>query len=92
MNVRLTEDQKALIRKGVETGRYRGEDDAVREAMELWEEKEHRRAEVLLALDVAEASYARQGGRPITEESMRELATEVGRKGRAYAASQLTPK
>jgi Arc/MetJ-type ribon-helix-helix transcriptional regulator len=55
----------------------------VREALSLWEERERRRAEILAAVDVAEASLARGEGRSITEQSMRELAGEVEKRGRA---------
>ena len=55
----------------------------MREALSLWEERERRRAEILAAVDVAEASLARGEGRSITEQSMRELAGEVEKRGRA---------
>jgi putative addiction module CopG family antidote len=57
----LTHDQKAFVRQAIESGRLRSEDDAVREALALWEERERRRTEILMALDAAEASLA--GGR-----------------------------
>jgi len=41
------------------------------------------RAEILAAVDEAEASLARGEGRAITQESMRELAREVTQRGRA---------
>jgi hypothetical protein len=45
--------------------------------LSLWEERERKRAELLVTLDEAEASLARGEGRVITEESIRELAEEV---------------
>jgi len=45
------------------------------------EERERTRAEILAAVDVAEASLARGEGRVITRESMRELAEQVKRRG-----------
>ena len=53
------------------------------EALSLWEERERNRIEILTAVDAAEASLARGEGRVITEQSMRELAEEVKRRGRA---------
>jgi putative addiction module CopG family antidote len=82
MRVDLTADQKAFIRQGIETGRFQSEEDAVKEALTLWEERERRRAEILASVDLAEASLARRQGRPITEQSMRELAQEVKSRGR----------
>jgi putative addiction module CopG family antidote len=58
MEVHLTPDQEAFIRQAIETGRLRREEDAVREAMSLWEERERRRLEILVAVDRAEASLA----------------------------------
>lgn len=93
MDVQLTPDQKAFVRQAIESGRLRHEEDAVKEALSLWEERERTRAEILAAVDEAEASLARGEGRSITQESMRELAGEVKRRGRArLAAEQQTPR
>ncbi len=93
MEVQFTPDQKAFIRQAIESGRFQREEDAVKEALSLWEEHERRRAEFLATLDDAKASLARGEGRPITQESMRELAEEVKRRGRArLAAEQQAPR
>jgi putative addiction module CopG family antidote len=93
MEVHLTPDQKAFVRQAIEMGRFRREEDAVQEALSLWEERERRRLEILAAVDEAEASLARGEGHVITQESMRELAEEVKRRGRArLAAEQQTPR
>jgi Arc/MetJ-type ribon-helix-helix transcriptional regulator len=86
MEVQLTSDQKAFARQAVQSGRLRREEDAVKEALSLWEERERTRAEILAAVDEAEASLARGEGRTVTRESMRELAQEVKRRGRARLA------
>ncbi|HKH98966.1 MAG TPA: type II toxin-antitoxin system ParD family antitoxin [Candidatus Sulfotelmatobacter sp.] len=83
MEVHLTPDQEAFIRQGIASGRFQNEADAVAEALSLWEERERTRAEILAAVDAAEASLARGEGREITEQSMRELAQEVKQRGRA---------
>ena len=89
MEVHLTPDQKAFIRQGIDAGRFRSEQEAIEEALSLWEERERRRAEVLADVDAAEASLARGEGRLITEQSMRDLADEVKRRGRArFSADQ----
>jgi putative addiction module CopG family antidote len=91
MEVQLTPDQEAFVRQAIESGRIRREEDAVREALSLWEERERTRAEILAAVDEAEASLAHREGRIITQESMRALAEEVRRRGRArLAADQQT--
>ncbi len=59
MEVQLTPEQKAFIRQAIESGRLQREEDAVQEALSLWEERERRRLEILAAVDKAEASLAR---------------------------------
>ena len=66
----------------IESGRFSHEEEAVQEALALWEERERRRLEILASLDEAEASLARGEGRPITEESMKTLAEDVKQRGR----------
>ena len=88
MEVRLTPDQEAFIQRAIETRRFHSVEDVVQEALSLWEERERRRAEILAAVDVAEASLARGEGRNITEQSMRELASEVKKRGRARLADE----
>jgi putative addiction module CopG family antidote len=93
MEVNLTPDQKAFIRQAIESGRFLREEDAVKEALSLWEERERTRAEVLIAVDEAETSLAHGDGRAITQESMRNLAEDVKRRGRArLAAEPPTPR
>ena len=82
MEVDLTADQKAFIRQAIESGRFHSAEDALREALSLWEERERRRAEILAAVDTAEASLARDEGRAVTQQSMHELANEVKQRGR----------
>lgn len=90
MQIDLTPDQKAFARRAIETGRLHSEEDAVQEALALWEERERQRAEFILTLDDARASLALGGGRVITQESMRQLASEVKERGRARLLAELT--
>ena len=82
MEVQLTDDQKALVRQGIESGRYAREEDALRDALSLWENRERRRAEILAAVDQAEASFERGEGRLVTSrEEAVQLADEIKRRG-----------
>ena len=90
MEVQLTTDQKAFARRAIESGRLHSEQDAVQEALALWEERERQRTEFLLTLDEAKASLARGEGRIITQESMQQLAREVKERGRARLLAELT--
>src|SRR6266851_10437993 len=91
MEVKLTPDQKAFVRDAIESGRLKCEEDAVQEALALWEERERTRAEILAAVDEADASLARGEGRIITQQSMLDLAAEVKQRGRRRLAAEQTP-
>src|SRR5882757_4800091 len=92
MEVNLTPDQKAFIRQAIESGRLHREEDAVQEALSLWEERERTRVEILTAVDAAEISISRAEARTITQESMRQLADDVKHRGRSrLAAEQSSP-
>lgn len=91
--MRLTPDQEAFVRRAIEAGRFGRVEDAVEEALSLWEERERKRAEFLATLDRAKTSIARGECHVITEQSMRDLATEVKDQGRArLAADPSTPR
>jgi len=82
MEVVLTQDQEAFIRQAIEMGRLQRQEDAVKEAMLLWEERERGRLEILFAVDHAEASLARGEGRTITtREEVTQLAADIKRRG-----------
>ena len=89
MEVQLTDDQKAFMRQGIESGRYNSEQDALREALSLWEERERWLAEIRADLDMAEAQAARGEGRWITSrEESDELADEINKRGMARLAAE----
>ena len=88
MNVELTPDQRAFVQKAIESGRFSRAEEAIQEALALWEERERRRLEILAMLDEADASLARGEGREITEESMKALAEEVKQRLRRRIAAE----
>ena len=92
MEVNLTPDQQAFVRNAIESGRLHREEEAVEEALALWEERERQRIEFLASLREAEASLARGEGIVITPESIRALAEDTKRRGRERLAAQLAAK
>ena len=93
MEVHLTPGQDAFIRQAIETGRLHRKEDAVQEAMSLWEERERRRLEILVAVDRAEASLARGEGRRITTDAeVTGLAADIKRRGMARLAAEQNPR
>ncbi len=92
MEVAFTPDQKAFIRKGIEIGRFHSEEDAVQEALLLWEERERRRLEILAAVDQSDASLASGRGRRGTpREEAQQLAADVKDRGLARLATDKIP-
>jgi putative addiction module CopG family antidote len=88
VEVHLTPDQEAFVRQAIESGRLHRAEDAIEEALRLWEERERKRAQFLATIDLAEASLARGEGRVITEQSVRDLADEVKQRGRKRLAAE----
>ena len=83
MEIHLTPDQEAFVREAIASGRLHRAEEAVEQALAMWEERERRRLEILVALDAAESDIARGDSIVITEESMKQLADDVKRRGRA---------
>jgi len=54
----------------------------------LWERRERARAQILTAVDAAEASLARGKGRVITRDAMLGLAEEVKQRSRARLSAE----
>jgi Arc/MetJ-type ribon-helix-helix transcriptional regulator len=88
MQIELTAEQQEFVRRAIETGRVKRTEEAVQQALQLWVERERTREEILTAIDEAEASLARGAGIIITKESMKELAEDVKRRGRARLAAE----
>jgi putative addiction module CopG family antidote len=91
MEVHLSPDQEAFIRQAIEAGRFRREEEAVQEAMLLWEERERRRLEILAAVDQSETSLARGEGRVIRcEADLDQLVEDVKHRGMQSLSSEQT--
>jgi Arc/MetJ-type ribon-helix-helix transcriptional regulator len=89
MEVTLTSDQQAFVRLAMADGRLRSEEEAVAEALDLWEERERGRVAFRATLTDARASLARGEGRELTEEGLQELAKSIKERGRARLAAEL---
>jgi putative addiction module CopG family antidote len=83
MEVELTPDQEAFVRQAIESGRLRHAEEAVQQALSLWETRERSRLEILSALDGAEADLLAGDFSDYSEECIRRLAEELKREGRA---------
>jgi len=76
MNVELTPDQRAFVQKAIDSGRFTREEEAVKEALALWERRERRRLEIIAMIDEADASLAHGEGRVFTKETTPGLIAE----------------
>jgi putative addiction module CopG family antidote len=89
MNVELTPDQRAFVQKAIESGRFTSEEEAVEEALALWERRERRRLEIVAMIEEAEASLARGEGREFrTKEDTQALAEEIKANVRRRIAAE----
>ena len=80
--VQLTPDQEAFVRRAIADGRLQNAAQAIQQALQLWEQRERRRMEILSAIERADASIAAGLGIPITPASMRQVADEIKQQGR----------
>jgi putative addiction module CopG family antidote len=83
MEVRLTLDQEAFIQRAIESGRLQSAEDAIRQALSLWESKERRRSEILAALDESEADIQSGQYADYANETLSTLAADLKSEARA---------
>ena len=88
MDVKLGAEQKEFVRRAVETGRARRDEDAIKQALDLWIERERRREELLAMIDAADAAVARGETITVTKEAIGDLIEGVKRRGRARLAAE----
>ena len=91
MEIQLTPDQQSFVRQAVESGRLQHEEAAIKEALSLWEERERRRLELLLAVDRAETSLSRSEGRIVSSpEQVDQLTNDIRTRGMARLKAEST--
>jgi Arc/MetJ-type ribon-helix-helix transcriptional regulator len=89
MEVQLTADQQAFIREAIAGGRLQRPEEALQQALLLWEERARRRLEILAAVELSKASLARGDGRVVTtREESDHLASDIARRGMARLSAE----
>lgn len=84
MDIQFSRDQQSFVREAIATGRIVNEEEAVRQALSLWEERERVRVEMLSTISRAQESVERGEGRRInSEDDLRQLANDVKQRGLA---------
>ena len=81
MDLDLTPEQDAFLRRAVEDGRFARREDALRNALDAWVERERQREELLAAIDRGEEDLAR--GDLLEFDSAQSLADDVIGRGMA---------
>lgn len=90
MDVHLTPNQEAFVREAMASGRLKSPEEAVSQALSLWEERERRRMEILAALDAAEADIEAGRFETYSDETLPDLVEEMKREARAAKQTPLS--
>lgn len=89
MEVDFTPDQQALVSDAIASGRLHRPEEAMQQALLLWEERERRRLEILAAVELSKASFARGEGRTVTtREESDQLVSDITRRSMAQLAAE----
>ena len=88
MQVDLTPEQSSFVELGIQQGRFRDREEAVRQALALWEKQERARVELLASLDLAEQSLDAGEGEDYSIESLPSLVESVALRGRTRLAAR----
>jgi Arc/MetJ-type ribon-helix-helix transcriptional regulator len=87
MEIQLTPAQEAFLRQAIESGRIHRAEEAIQQALSLWEARERGRIEILSALDVAEGDLQTGNFSDYGDESLPRLAEELKREARSSLKS-----
>jgi putative addiction module CopG family antidote len=88
MQVDLTPAQSSFVDLGIQEGRFRNSEEAVRQALAQWEKRERMRVELVASLDLAEQSLDAGEGESYTSETLHELVESVKARGTVRLAGQ----
>jgi putative addiction module CopG family antidote len=88
MQVELTPAQASFIDLGIQEGRFRNSEEAIREALALWEKRERARIELLASLDSAEQALDAGEGEEYTLETLSSLVQSVKERGAAHLSER----
>jgi Arc/MetJ-type ribon-helix-helix transcriptional regulator len=83
MEVQFTPEQEAFVRQAIQSGRLKRAEDAIQQALFLWEKQERNRVEILSALDEAEVNLEAGGFDDYTDETLPLLAQQLKTEARA---------
>jgi hypothetical protein len=82
MDIALTPERQDILGHAVAAGRVAAPEDAVRETLDLWVERERRRSEILAVVDEAEAALAQGKEMSVAADGIGGLIADVQLRGR----------
>jgi putative addiction module CopG family antidote len=83
MQIELTPAQNSFIDIGIQEGRFRDREEAVKQALALWEARERSRIELLTSLDAAEQALDRGEGEDYSPDNLGSLVEAVRDHGKS---------
>ncbi len=83
MQIELTPAQNSFVELGIQEGRFQSRDEAVRQALALWEKRERARLELLSSLDASERALDAGEGEGYSSEDLVALVESVRKRGNA---------
>jgi Arc/MetJ-type ribon-helix-helix transcriptional regulator len=87
MEIELTPEQDSLVNLGIEQGRIQRREDAVRDAMTLWEKRERARIELLAELEAGDDSFEEDDIVLDSDEAVAAFFEDIKQRGRAKLAA-----
>lgn len=88
MQIELTPEQNSFVELGIQQGRFRSREDAVRAALALWEKRERARVQLLASLDSAEMSLDAGEGEEYALNELGSLVESIKTRGAAKLAGR----
>lgn len=88
MEIQLTPAQEAFLRQAIESGRIHHAEEAVQQALSLWEARERGRIEILSALDEAEGDLRTGNFSDYGDDALPRLREELKCEARASHRSE----
>jgi putative addiction module CopG family antidote len=89
MEVHLTVEQEAFVQEAIESGRFHRAEEAVQQALSLWEKQERNRVQLMAALNEAESDLLAGEYTDHTDETLPLLADELKAEARAIQGREL---
>jgi putative addiction module CopG family antidote len=86
MQIDLSPEQISFVDLGIQEGRFRDQEEAVRQALALWEKRERTRIQLLTDIDAGEASFDGTETTLESAEDIQKFVEDIATRGRGRLA------